>query len=89
MVARGDTRTLNGREPIWNEIVGWGKGIVEQLWGKRDDVGSQRGENGEVGKGGKGVRDGLKKAGIGLNCKISHKPIRGCFKPILLNNCGF
>ena len=33
MVARGDTRTLNGREPIWNEIVGWGKGIVEQLWG--------------------------------------------------------
>ena len=77
MVARGDTRTLNGREPIWNEIVGWGKGIVEQLWGKRDDVGSQRREESEGGEWerGKGVKDGLKKAGIGLNCKISHKPI--------------
>ena len=48
MVCRGHTRTLNGGEPIWNEIV-----VGEQLWGRGEGMAtgnrgrSQRGEEGD------------------------------------------
>ena len=44
MVCRGHTRTLNGGEPIWNEIV-----VGEQLWGRDGN-----GESGEESEGGRG-----------------------------------
>ena len=51
MVCRGHTRTLNGGEPIWNEIV-----VGEQLWGRGEGMAtgnrgrSQRGEEGDTGR---------------------------------------
>ena len=46
MVCRGHTRTLNGGEPIWNEIV-----VGEQLWGRGRDGNGESGEESEGGRG--------------------------------------
>ena len=63
MVARGETRTVNGRGSRSGMRKWVGEpGMVEQLWGE-DDVGNQRGGSGRRGRwlrGGNGGRgDGI------------------------------